>query len=145
MIEGAHAFLPGARRVLTGPTRRILVDGSNVAWWGQTSDEGPDLENIRALRHKLYNEGYFPVVILADAALPYQVKEQERLNRWILRGEIHLVEGRTDADETLLQEARRWNCSIVTNDLMRDHDPEGSIPRISFAIGPGGVDLKDGA
>jgi hypothetical protein len=142
-IEGANAFLPGARRALSGCTRRILVDGSNVAWFGCSVDGGPDPDNIRHVRQKLLEDGFFPVHVIGDAALPFQVSTPERILRWELCGEITLVEGRTDADEVLLQEARRWRCPIITNDQMRDLDPDGDCDRIGYSIGPGGVVLQE--
>ena len=127
-----------------GKTRRVLVDGSNVAWYGRGAGDGPDLETIRQVRTKLFSEGYFPVTVLADAALPWQVKDADKFRRWELRGEVSLVEGGTDADDKLVLEARRWKCPIVTNDQMRDVDPAGECERITFAVGPGGVTLGRG-
>jgi hypothetical protein len=143
VIEGAAAYTPGARRVLMGSTRRVVVDGSNVAWWGRSPDAGPSLDNIRVVRQALFEQGYFPVEVLADASLPFQVRETDRLRQWELRGEIAFVEGRTNADETLVQEARRWECPIVTNDQLRDVDPDQRCSRIGFSLGPGGVVLDE--
>ena len=143
VIEGANAYLPGARRVLSASTRPVVVDGSNVAWDGNNQESGPNLENIRAVRQKLLEAGFFPIIILCDASLLFQVKNPDRLNRWELRGEIRFAQSRTDADLSLLTEARRLECPIVTNDLLRDHDPQRRYSRIAYFIGPGGVTLDE--
>ena len=143
VIEGAEHYLPGARRVLTGITRRVLVDGSNVAWAGRSGETRADLDQVLAVRQKLFEAGYFPVVVLADASLPWQVRDPQRLDAWLLRGEITLVDSRTDADHTLWREARRLDCPVVTNDRMRDLDPEERFERIGYVIGPGGVRIDD--
>ena len=120
LITGAEAALPGARRALTGPTRRILVDGSNVAWTGQPREAGARLENLRRVRESLLREGYFPVEIIVDASLPWQIDNPERLRQWDARGEIRVADAGIEADDLLVSEARRWGCPILTNDRMRE-------------------------
>jgi hypothetical protein len=143
LIEGAERLVPGARRLLSGPVRPVVVDGSNVAWHGQPSDGKPDLDNIRQLRQKLFESGFFPVIILADASLPWQVENSDRLYRWVLRDEIGLVDSQVEADEPLLAAARMLGCPIVTNDQLRDRDPARHVSRIGYAIGPGEVSLDE--
>ena len=98
-------------------TKTVIVDGSNVAH----SSEGarPLLENILAVRDKLVEEGYEPV-ILADAALRHQIDEENAFEKMIESGEIKQAPAGTDADYFILSFARELEATIVSNDRFKD-------------------------
>ena len=120
-------------------TQPVVVDGSNVAW--HDIKEKPRLQNILDLRSELRSEGYFPVYIYVDAALPYQVDKASALQQLIESGAVVAVESHTDADQAMMEQARRLACPIVTNDRMTDWDPEGEIPKLRFSIDRFGVTI----
>jgi len=122
-------------------TEPVVVDGSNVAW--HEIKQKPRLQNILDLRSELRSEGYFPVYIYVDAALPYQVDQRSALQQLIESGAVLAVDSRTDADEAITEQARRLCCPVVTNDRMSDWDPEGEIPKLRFAIDRFGVTIYD--
>lgn len=98
-------------------TRTVIVDGSNVAH----SSEGDkaQLDNIRAVRDKLVEEGYEPV-ILADAALRHQIDDERAFELMVESGEIRQAPAGTDADFFILAFARELEATIVSNDRFKD-------------------------
>ena len=76
----------------------------------------------------------FPVILYADAPLPYTVDDPAALRAMLGRGEIALVDSGVDADEVLLREAKRWSAPLVTNDYMTDWDPENEVTKIQYTI-----------
>ena len=98
-------------------TKTVIVDGSNVAH--SSEGERPLLENILAVRDKLVEEGYEPV-ILADAALRHQIDEENAFEKMIESGEIKQAPAGTDADYFILAFARELEATIVSNDRFKD-------------------------
>jgi hypothetical protein len=98
-------------------TKTVIVDGSNVAH--SSEGERPLLENILAVRDKLVEEGYEPV-ILADAALRHQIDEENAFEKMIESGEIKQAPAGTDADFFILSFARELEATIVSNDRFKD-------------------------
>ena len=98
-------------------TKTVIVDGSNVAH--SSEGERPLLENILAVRDKLVEEGYEPV-ILADAALRHQIDEENAFEKMIESGEIKQAPAGTDADYFILSFARELEATIVSNDRFKD-------------------------
>lgn len=125
------------RRTPRGPA---LVDGSNVAWFDQESlvHGQPRLRHLRAIRRALWARGFFPVVLYADANLPYFIDEPAALR--VLRDgrELLLVDAGTVADEVLLRMAKLLRAPLVTNDRMEDWDPEHEVTKMRYTISPGG-------
>jgi hypothetical protein len=97
--------------------RTVIVDGSNVAH----SSEGDKalLENIRAVRDKLIEEGYQPVV-LVDAALRHQIDDERGFEALVESGTIKQAPAGTDADYFILSFARELDANIVSNDRFKD-------------------------
>ncbi len=122
------------------PRGPIVVDGSNVAWFDQESLTygKPRLRNLQEIRRLLRSRGFFPVVLYADANLPYFIDEADALRQMIGRHELLLVDGGTDADEVLLRLAKQLTAPILTNDKMEDWDPEGEVPKVRYSISSGG-------
>ena len=125
------------RRTPRGP---IVVDGSNVAWFDQESlvQGKPRLRHLRAMRRLLWARGFFPVVLYADANLPYFVDEPAALRAMRDRRELTLVDAGTVADEVLLRQAKLLGAPLVTNDKMEDWDPEREVPKVRYTISIGG-------
>ena len=122
------------------PRGPIVVDGSNVAWFDQESltHGKPRLRNLHEIRRLLRSRGFFPVVLYADANLPYFIDEADTLRQMIGRHELLLVDGGTDADEVLLRVAKQLTAPVLTNDKMEDWDPEGEVPKVRYSISSGG-------
>ena len=129
--------LTPVRRAPRGPA---IVDGSNVAWFDQEAlvHGQPRLRHLRAIRRALWARGFFPVVLYADANLPYFIDDPAALR--VLRDgrELLLVDAGTVADEVLLRMAKLLGAPLVTNDRMEDWDPEHEVVKLRYTISPGG-------
>ena len=125
------------RRTPRGPA---VVDGSNVAWFDQESlvHGQPRLRHLRAIRRALWARGFFPVVLYADANLPYFIDEPTALRGLRDNRELLLVDAGTVADEVLLRTAKLLGAPLVTNDRMEDWDPEHEVTKVRYTISPGG-------
>ena len=130
--EDATWLVP-LRRIPRGP---IVVDGSNVAWFDQESlvRGRPRLRHLREMRRELRARGFFPIVLHADANLPYFIDEPVPLRAMRDRRELTLVDAGTVADEVLLRTAKHLEAPLVTNDKMEDWDPEGQVVKIRYSI-----------
>ena len=131
------ARLIPVRRTPRGPA---VVDGSNVAWFDQESlvHGQPRLRHLRAVRRALWARGFFPVVLYADANLPYFIDEPGPLRGLRDSRELLLVDAGTQADEVLLRTAKLLGAPLVTNDRMEDWDPEHEVTKVRYTISPGG-------
>jgi hypothetical protein len=125
--------------VLRGDNMPVVVDGSNVAWHNQGRSSNAHIRNIHMIRNELRYEGYFPIYIYIDAALIYQIDHKSELQKMIDTGEVLSADGATSADTLVIDKARVYNCPIVTNDRMKEWDPEDSIKKIRFNIDDNGV------
>lgn len=141
VIKSLDAYDSSCLAAIISGNQPVVVDGSNVAWY--ESDEKPRLGNILEVRSELRSGGYFPIYIYVDASLPYQVDKQAELQRLIEEGAVVAVESHTDADQTILERAKRLHCPIVTNDRMAEYDPEGQVPKFRFAIDRFGASIYD--
>ena len=95
----------------------VLVDGSNVAH--STEGEKAQLANIVAMRAKMQEEGFDPVVVV-DAALRHQIDDPAGFERLVESGVVRQAPAGTDADYFLLTFARELDARIVSNDRFRD-------------------------
>lgn len=95
----------------------VLVDGSNVAH--STEGEKPLVANLLAIRDKLKEEGFEPI-IMVDAALRHQIDDKKVYEDMIESGSIRQAPAGTDADYFILSFARELNATIVSNDRFRD-------------------------
>jgi hypothetical protein len=97
--------------------KTVIIDGSNVAH----SSEGarPLLANISAIRDKLIEEGYEPIV-LADAALRHQIDDGDGYEQLVEAGTIRQAPAGTDADYFILSFARELDADVVSNDRFKD-------------------------
>jgi hypothetical protein len=112
----------------------VLVDGSNVAH--SIEGEPPHVANIIAVRDKLREEGFEPIIV-ADAALRHQIDDQARYEKLIEDGQVRQAPAGTDADYFILSFARELDAGIVSNDRFRDRMkqfPEARERVIRFMI-----------
>lgn len=123
------------------PRGPVIVDGSNVAWHDQNllTAGRPRLRPLQGIRRALRGQGYFPILLYADAPLPYTIDEPEALRQMAAQGEITIVDSGVDADEVLLRAAKHWDAPLVTNDRMNDWDPLHTVPKIRYAIAANGA------
>ena len=131
------ARLIPVRRTPRGPA---VVDGSNVAWFDQESlvHGQPRLRHLLAVRRRLWVRGFFPIVLYADANLPYFIDEPASLRGLRDSRELQLVDAGTQADEVLLRTAKLLGAPLVTNDRMEDWDPDHEVTKLRYTISPGG-------
>ena len=122
------------------PRGAAVVDGSNVAWFDQESlvHGLPRLRHLTAIRRTLWAKGFFPVVLYADANLPYSIDDRPALLKMRDRSELTFVDAGTAADEVLLRVAKQLGAILVTNDKMEDWDPEHAVRKVRYAISLGG-------
>ena len=95
----------------------VLVDGSNVAH--STEGEKAQLANILAVREKMAEEGFEPVVVV-DASLRHQIDDRAGYERLVESGLVRQAPAGTDADYFILSFARELDARIVSNDRYRD-------------------------
>lgn len=98
-------------------SKTVLIDGSNVAH----SSEGDraQLANIRAIRDKMLEDGYEPIIV-TDAALRHQIDDEQAFEQMVEAGEIKQAPAGTDADYFILSFARELDASVVSNDRFKD-------------------------
>lgn len=122
---------------LIGQTRGpAIVDASNAAWYddAQGVADRPRLRQVLAVRAAIRRRGFFPILLIADAPLPHTIDDRDAFARMIARGEVTLSTTGTDADETILREAKRLGATVVSNDYMADWDPDGEVRKLRFII-----------
>jgi hypothetical protein len=140
-LEAAASDEPARLRPLRRePRGAAVVDGSNVAWFDQESlvQGKPRLRPLLAMRRTLWERGFFPVVLYADANLPYFIDDKPALLKMRDCGELTFVDAGTVADEVLLRVAKQMSAPLVTNDKMQDWDPEGEVRKVQYAISMSG-------
>ena len=125
------------------PRGPVVVDVSNVVWFDQESlvQGQPRLRHLRAMRRTLWARGLFPVLLVADANLPYWIDDALTLKQMQQRGELSLVDAGTVADEVLLRQSKLLGAPLVTNDRMTDWDPHGEVVKIRYTISLNGEAL----
>lgn len=112
----------------------VLVDGSNVAH--STEGEKAKLANILAIRAKMTEEGFEPVVVV-DAALRHQIDDHAGYEQLVDSGVVRQAPAGTDADYFILSFARELDARIVSNDRFRDRlaaFPDASDRLIRYMI-----------
>ena len=75
---------------------------------------------IEQAQRAAWREGYFPVHIIVDASLRYQIDRPDQLMALIERGEIEMAPAGTSADALLIEETVRQHAVLLTNDRMHD-------------------------
>jgi hypothetical protein len=127
--------------------RKIVVDGSNVAFEEFSKGGTPKVSNLVAVRKHLEERGFHPMIIV-DASLKHKVDDPDQLDALILNERIHQVPAGTDADYWVLETAQRIDGLVVSNDRFQPY--QDSYPwieerRIPFMIIEGLVQLYEPA
>jgi hypothetical protein len=121
----ATVGIPAA--VLTGPLRAAVVDGSNVA--NMSHAARGKLAYLDQIRRSAWTEGYFPILIIVDASLRYQIDQPEQLMRMVEDGLITMTDPGTPADPLLIREAQARNAVLITNDRMEEWPDAKTVDR----------------
>jgi hypothetical protein len=126
----------------------VLVDASNVA------RHNPDplaltptlkVANLLRMRDYLLRQGFFPVLLVADANLGFHVDDREQYRVLVNRQIIREALSGTSADETLLREARTHRAPLISNDTFKEWGEAAlGIERYGFFINGGRVALTHG-
>lgn len=132
-------------RVLSERMTRVLVDASNVARHTPNRYGKGQLNHLLAMRDELRRLDCFPILLVADASLPYFIDQAPKLREMIHRGEIWMADKGVEADEILAREARRTGAYVVTNDAKFFHkvSPDFEPPRVTFRIYDGTIIVDD--
>ena len=143
----ASAFLliwKGLQRP-TKPKNWAVVDGSNVMHW---KGDKPDISTVRAVVNALIKAGMTPGVVF-DANVGYKLSDRYMHNKELagLLGlpvdQVMVVPKGVPADPYVLQIARDFDATIVTNDRFRDW--AGDYPDVLDAKPPVRGGYKKGA
>ncbi|MBC8141818.1 MAG: hypothetical protein H7Y38_10310 [Armatimonadetes bacterium] len=126
--------------------RCAIVDASNVARHNAdplASDKVSRVASLLTMRDFLFQRGFFPVVLIADATLRFQVDSKAEYLSLLARNIVRETAPNTSADETLLKEARDRDATLVSNDRFADWDADAvrRVERFGFALTPTGVAL----
>ena len=126
--------------------RCAVVDASNVARHNAdplASDKVSRVSSLLVMREFLFQRGFFPVVLIADATLRFHVDSKADYLSLIARGIVRETAPNTSADETLLQETRDRDASLISNDRFAEWDADAvrRVERYAFALMPTGVAL----
>ena len=127
--------------------RKIVVDGSNVAFEEFSKGGTPKVSNLVAVRKHLEERGFHPMITV-DASLKHQVDDPDQLAALIISERIHQVPAGTDADYWVLETAQRIDGLVVSNDRFlpyQDSYPWIEERRIPFIIIEGLVQLYEPA
>jgi hypothetical protein len=107
---------------------KIIVDGSNVAYYGQKADEEtgkitPSLKTLKVAIATLKKLGHTPIV-LSDAPLRHEIDDKDGFNEMIDNEEVFPVPAGTIADHYILNLAYEQDAKILSNDYFRDYQDE---------------------
>ena len=98
----------------------IVVDGANVAWNEQTKDGKPKVSNIVAMRKRLEQDGFDPIIII-DARLRHDIDDADQLEALIDGQHVRQSPAGTDADYFVLKTAKQQDAQFVTNDTFEEY------------------------
>lgn len=104
-----------------------VIDGNNVAYYLGN----PSIKAIKQARVVLRKE--FEPIIIVSAALRHKIDDVMELTRLINLGWIIEAESKTDDDVTVIEEAYRKKCIIVSNDNYKEYIEEYTSPDWSLS------------
>lgn len=123
----------------------IIVDGANVAYIEASSDGDPKISNIQAVRDRLEEKGFDPIVMV-DAGLRYEIDDPAQLEALIDSHEVHQAPSGTDADYFIWEIAEEHHALVVSNDEFesyRDQYPWIDDRRVPLMIVNGQVEFYE--
>ena len=100
---------------------KIYIDASNVAYHNQRGKElDARMKNIKIAVDDLLTKGFKDITAIADASIRHHSKDLKILDKLRKRINYREVPAHTDADEFLIDNAKKDKCLIVTNDTFSD-------------------------
>ncbi len=99
----------------------FIIDGANIACEGVDSgDNSGKLYNLILLKKKLKSYGIKNYLIICDRSLFYKIDDTEAYKKMINDKEIIETPGGTEADNYILQLAKKDDAYIISNDMFRE-------------------------
>jgi hypothetical protein len=129
-------------RVLLGQARGLIIDASNVAHSAKQAKARVDY--IESAREAALAAGFFPIEVIADAALRHKVDDREAYDRLVNRRLVREAPARTDADVLIAIEAAQKDFDILSNDK-KLHGEQGlpaTITVYGFKPGAEGISIS---
>lgn len=100
---------------------KIYIDASNVAYHHQKGKElNAIMKNIKIVVDDLVTKGFKDITAIADASIKHHSKDLKILDKLRKRINYREVPSHTDADEFLIDNAKKDKCLIVSNDTFSD-------------------------
>jgi|GEM_PF-2153469 len=116
LSELISAGIPGV--ILTGTLKTAVIDASNIAQMAKSAKG--KLSYLENTRNLAYKNGYFPVIMIADASLRHHIDRPSDFMDMVESGEIIMAPPYTSADELIIAEALRHDAVVLTNDRFND-------------------------
>jgi len=141
-LELAQQDLPWLVPLLEGQAEGLLIDASNVAMSAHQAKG--KLSLLESAREAAWERGFFPLIIIADASLKYNIDDPEGFKHLVKKGLVEEVPAGTEADFRLAELARERGFAILTNDkrLPAEQHLPATIERVGFGLRGDKVYLK---
>jgi hypothetical protein len=127
LLAGSVALSTTQDRVLNKSvqneySRKIIVDGSNVAKYGVNvgAKENARIRNIELVVDGLKGQGLVDIKVICDASLRWVIDDQKLFEVMIDKNQVMQVPARTDADKWFFKYAREFKAKVVSNDTFKD-------------------------
>ena len=125
---------------------KILVDGSNIAFFVRNEQKKAKLDTLEILINylkKLSEEYEIGYQLITDASLKYRIDNRNKLEKYYKCGKIIDCPKGVRADDFLIEYAKRYpdTTVIISNDCFRDYDINGLL-LIKFGLVFNDVILK---
>ena len=145
-LEAVSALSPVAVCPLEfARNRPVFVDASNVARYKAdplSLSDMPRVAYLRQMRDYLLRRGYFPVSLIADATLRFNVDDKAAYLDLIAHQIVRETPPGTSADETLISESLAKSADLITNDRLSEWGERvQNVERIGFLIAATGISL----
>ena len=129
-------------RALLGQARGLIIDASNVAHSAKQAKARVDY--IESAREAALEAGFFPIEVIADAALRHKVDDREAYDRLVNRRLLREAPARTDADALIALEAAQKDFDILSNDkkLHAEQGLPATITVYGFKPGADGISIS---
>ena len=94
----------------------FIIDGANVARADIRANQKDSLYQIKQVRHQLLEKGASKIYILYDPSLKYSIDDKKGLLNMVENGLAKSTPARVEADDFILQHAKRMDAYIISND-----------------------------
>ena len=103
-----------SRSLQKAGSRRLVVDGNNVAYYLST-DGKPHIRNLLLAHNSLTGAGYRPLFVIS-AALAHKIDKPQDLISFLSQVDSVRAARGTDDDLEIIETAQKQNADIVSND-----------------------------